>query len=92
MPPPSTRLRRCAAVLFTALLVSSGIALADPATSDPSSEKARALFEHARAVKRAARAPLLPQTRYTVRKQIESIEPISWLERYGEVEIREIQH
>jgi hypothetical protein len=34
----------------------------------------------------------LLQTRYTVRKKIESIEPISWLEHYGEVHVREIQH
>jgi hypothetical protein len=32
---------------------------------------------------------LLPQTRYTVRRQIQSIEPISWLERYGEVQVKE---
>lgn len=37
------------------------------------------------------RSSLLPQTRYTVRKQIESIEPISWLERYGEVQVRELK-
>ena len=38
------------------------------------------------------RSSLLPQTRYTVRKQIESIEPISWLERYGKVQVRELKH
>ncbi|MCH7868048.1 MAG: hypothetical protein IH881_10165 [Myxococcales bacterium] len=37
------------------------------------------------------RPALLPQTRYTVRKQIESIEPISWLKRYGEVQVRKIK-
>lgn len=42
-------------------------------------------------VKSPAPAPRLPQTRYTVRKQIESIEPISWLERYGKVRVRELK-
>ncbi len=37
------------------------------------------------------RPALLPQTRYTVQKQIESIEPTSWLERYGKVQVRRIQ-
>lgn len=37
------------------------------------------------------RTSLLLQTRYTVRKQIESIEPVSWLERYGEVRVRKIE-
>ncbi len=41
--------------------------------------------------KSPAPSALRPQTRYTVRKQIESIEPISWLERYGEVRIRELR-
>jgi len=35
-------------------------------------------------------SPLRPQTRYTVRKQIESIEPVAWLERYGTVRIRDL--
>jgi hypothetical protein len=38
------------------------------------------------------RPALLPQTRYTVRKQIESIEPVSWLERFGKVQVRELEH
>lgn len=40
-------------------------------------------------VERQSDPTLLPQTRYTVRKQIQSIEPISWLERYGEVQVKE---
>ena len=35
--------------------------------------------------------PLLPRTRYTVRKQIESIEPTQWLKRFGKVRIRELK-
>jgi hypothetical protein len=35
-------------------------------------------------------SPLPPQTRYTVRKQIESIEPVAWLESYGTVRIRDL--
>ena len=33
--------------------------------------------------------PLRLQTRYTVRRQIESISPADWLARYGRVQIRQ---
>ena len=36
-------------------------------------------------------APLIPQSRFTVRKQIESIEPTSWLARYGQVRVRKMK-
>ena len=36
-------------------------------------------------------APLMPQSRFTVRKQIESIEPTSWLARYGKVRVRKMK-
>jgi len=36
-------------------------------------------------------APLVPQSRFTVRKQIESIEPTSWLARYGQVRVRKMK-
>ena len=35
-------------------------------------------------------APLIPQSRFTVRKQIESIEPTRWLARYGKVRVRKM--
>ncbi len=91
--PPTARPRRtparvAALVATLALLPIAGPVFADSAHPDAG---ATALFEHARAAKRIARAPLLPQTRYTVRKQIESIEPVSWLERFGKVQIRELK-
>lgn len=87
MPPhPSAR---WTAALGLGLL----LAFAAPvsANSEPARPGAIDLFERARAAKQKARAPLLPQTRYTVQKQIESIEPVSWLERYGKVKIRSIE-
>mgnify|MGYP002808495643 CR=1 FL=1 len=36
-------------------------------------------------------APLILQSRFTVRKQIESIEPTSWLARYGQVRVRKMK-
>ena len=36
-------------------------------------------------------APLIPQSRFSVRKQIESIEPTSWLARYGKVRVRKMK-
>ncbi len=87
-PHSAIRLHRVPAALLTVLLACAGLASAETSLSN---ESARALSERARTAKRMARAPLLPQTRYTVRKQIESIEPITWLERYGKVQIRELE-
>jgi len=75
-----------AALGLASLMVPSALANPEPARVTPTD-----LFERARVAKRSARAPLLPQTRHTVRQQIESIEPVSWLERYGKVRIREHQ-
>ncbi len=92
MPPRSAPARAarallCTAIASTLVLATAGAAFAN---SDPARAGSKELFERVRAAKRDARAPLLPQTRYTVRKQIESIEPVSWLERYGKVQVREL--
>ncbi|MDP6978799.1 MAG: hypothetical protein QF570_09395 [Myxococcota bacterium] len=95
MPPrsPADRSRRIRARLTALLVASALLPLASPSFADSRGVDgdASALFERARTAKRTARAPLLPQTRYTVRKQIESIEPVSWLERFGKVQVRELK-
>ena len=86
MPPRISSPWWTAAALGALLLADVGVAHADTSAAKST---ARNPAQSARATRSAATAPRLPQTRYTVRKQIESIEPISWLERYGEVRIRE---
>ena len=69
----------------------AGSALAD---SERSKEPVASLPAAQMPVIQAAKAQpaaRLPQTRYTVRKQIESIEPISWLESYGTVRVRDLK-
>lgn len=75
-----------AAALGALLLVAGGVAHAETSLAKST---ARDAAQSVRATRSVANAPRLPQTRYTVRKQIESIEPITWLERYGDVQIRE---
>ncbi len=52
----------------------------------------RGIASAALAKKSALPQPLLPKTRYTVRRQIESIRPTDWLASYGHVEVREVGH
>jgi hypothetical protein len=69
-------------------LLASPAGAKDPAKNESAARSTPPVL----APKTPAPPPLRPQTRYTVRKQIESIEPVSWLERYGTVRIRELDH
>ena len=88
-PPAARRPWRRFALASLAIAIWLAPASTTLANSTTTRSPAIDLFERARTAKQNARTPLLPQTRYTVRKQIESIEPVSWLERYGKVQIRE---
>ncbi len=68
-------------------LIASLASADDPTRSESPPPKAAPVLAPRSA---APPSPLRPQTRYTVRKQIESIEPVSWLERYGTVRIRDL--
>ena len=94
-PQLSLSLRRKIAAIGIASLFACSI-LAGSAAADASEEsvKSKRVAQHRHSLvplKPRHRPALLPQTRYTVRKQIESIEPVSWLERYGVVQVREIK-
>ena len=91
-PQLSLSLRRKNAAFGIAILFACSI-LAGSAAADASVKSQQVpRYRHSLIpVKSRPRPSLLPQTRYTVRKQIESIEPVSWLERYGKVQVREIE-
>jgi hypothetical protein len=88
---PLGRLHRFAKMSFLTSLAWSFFA-ASPGLADEPAKAEPPRPENAAKIsgKNLPPSPLPPQTRYTVRKQIESIEPIAWLERYGTVRIREL--
>lgn len=82
-----SRTRRTLALALGSLLIAASSAAEAPeaTTSKPSPPTATA------PALKPVPPPLLPRTRYTVRKQIESIEPTQWLKRFGKVRIRELK-
>lgn len=81
-----TRIALAGGLLCSFIFIASLAGADSPAKSEPSQLAAAPIVS----IKNTSPSPLRPQTRYTVRTQIESIEPISWLERYGTVQIREL--
>jgi hypothetical protein len=91
---PRAPLREFAWLVLVGILScawSAGLASAGAQVDTQPSRSAARVREPIVSAKSPAPSALRPQTRYTVRKQIESIEPIRWLERYGEVRIRKLR-
>jgi len=92
-PPkaPLAKRRRIAGSLLVGALLCS--LLASPASAKDPAKNASAARAAAPIVapKTPVTSPLRPQTRYTVRKQIESIRPTEWLASYGQVQVREVR-
>lgn len=88
--PGRLRFRRSRGTL--ALVLGSLLIAASSAAETPEATPSKPSPPAATAPKlKPVPAPLLPQTRYTVRKHIESIEPTQWLERFGKVRVRELK-
>jgi len=97
-PSPSLRIQRTRwAVALAALIMLLAAPAFQASAQSAQSEKVATTGERAvpptspefSAENRPSKPPLRLQTRYTVRRQIESISPADWLARYGRVQIRQ---